>query len=370
MIQRLRIRHFKRFADLSLSLRSLTVLAGLNGTGKSTLIHALLLVRQALLQGDRAPRSVVLNGPFGLALGENTDILYAEAEDSTIRFEVQHEGGAFAVELPVADERSVHIDASCSGPPPAALLGTGLDFTYLCAERLGPRDLLGVSPESAEELGVGEQGQFTAHALAMAQQHPREVPEVLRHPRTTEERVVTLPRQVELWASDIIRPVQIEATWHLNTVATSLRFKTPGMLSEPLRPANMGFGVSYALPIIVAGLLARPGSTLIVENPEAHLHPAGQSKLGRFLARVAGSGAQVLVETHSDHFLNGVRLGIVEGRLLAGDAIIHFFGDQATPTSIEVTERGSLSEWPEGFFDQLDVDLTALSRAKRGLARP
>ncbi|MGH8901265.1 MAG: DUF3696 domain-containing protein [Egibacteraceae bacterium] len=374
MIRRLRVHHFKRFADVSLPLRPLTVLAGLNGAGKSTLIHALLLVRQVLLGSEQTSPSVALNGPFGLALGESADVLYAEADDNLIRFEVEHDGGVFIVELEAAEDRSVHMAANCSGTRPLSPLRIGLDFAYLSAERLGPRDLLGVSAESGAALGVGEQGQYIAHVLAMAQLKPSadelQVPEILRHPRTPEERVITLPRQVELWASDIIRPLQIEATWHPNTVATSLRFKTPNIMTDPVRPANMGFGVTYGLPIIVAGLLAKPGSMLIVENPEAHLHPAGQSKLGRFLARVAGSGAQVLVETHSDHFLNGVRRGIVEdGMLPSGDAIVHFFGDAARPTSIEVTDRGSLSQWPEGFFDQLDADLAALSRAKRGAGR-
>ena len=370
MIRQLRVRHFKRFRDLSIPVRPLTVLAGLNGTGKSTMIHALLLTRQALLKGNQPSPSVALNGPFGLALGESADVLHAEADDNLIRFEVEHELGVLTVELTAAEDRSVRMAANYSGPRPASLLDVEFGFSYLCAERLGPRDLLGVSAESGAKLGVGEQGQYTAHVLAMAQLQPSEVPEILRHPRTADERVITLPRQVELWASDIIRPVQIEATWHPNTVATSLRFKMPNVITDPVRPANMGFGVTYGLPIIVAGLLAKPGSLLIVENPEAHLHPAGQSKLGRFLARVVASGTQVLVETHSDHVLNGVRLGIVEEDLLpSSDAIVHFFGENAIPSSIEVNDSGSLSQWPEGFFDQLDLDLAALSRAKRRTGR-
>ncbi|MGH3693299.1 MAG: AAA family ATPase [Pseudonocardiaceae bacterium] len=90
---------------------------------------------------------------------------------------------------------------------------------------------------------------------------------------------------------------------------------------------NIGFGFSYALPVIIAGLLAPGGGLLLVENPEAHLHPAGQSRLGRFLARIAGSGVQVVLETHSDHILNGVRLAVADERTInAHDVIVHFFG--------------------------------------------
>ncbi|MFC9853066.1 AAA family ATPase [Streptomyces prasinus] len=119
--------------------------------------------------------------------------------------------------------------------------------------------------------------------------------------------------------------------------------------------------------MIVAGLLTGPGDLLIVENPEAHLHPGGQSKLGRFLARVAGAGAQVIVETHSDHVLNGARLAVAEERILRPeDAIVHYFGEEeAGSAPIEFTARGELTEWPRGFFDQIEQDLGRLARARR-----
>jgi predicted ATPase len=122
---------------------------------------------------------------------------------------------------------------------------------------------------------------------------------------------------------------------------------------------------SYALPIIVAGLLTLPGDMLLVENPEAHLHPAGQSKLGRFLANVAGNGTQVVVETHSDHVLNGARLAIAQDNSLpASDMIVNYF-DHDGPISININDRGELDHWPTGFFDQIEADLGGLARARQ-----
>ncbi len=119
--------------------------------------------------------------------------------------------------------------------------------------------------------------------------------------------------------------------------------------------------------MIVAGLLTGPGDLLIVENPEAHLHPGGQSKLGRFLARIAGSGAQVIVETHSDHVLNGVRLAVAEEEVLRPeDGVVHYFGEEeAGSVPIAFSARGELSEWPSGFFDQIEQDLGRLARVRR-----
>jgi predicted ATPase len=179
---------------------------------------------------------------------------------------------------------------------------------------------------------------------------------------------------VENWASSVIRPIQVTAQWPAGITASLIRFREPERIgqqiltSEPIRPANMGFGVSYALPILVAGLMMPASGTLIVENPEAHLHPAGQSRLGQFLARVAGSGAQVIIETHSEHIVNGIRLAAVEDRAISPEVVIvHFFGDspEREPAAISLTGRGSLSSWPRGFFDQAEEDLGRIARAKR-----
>jgi predicted ATPase len=239
-------------------------------------------------------------------------------------------------------------------------------FSYLNAERLGPRDQLDVSAEEPDHIGIGVHGEYTAQALALYE--TREVRPALRHATTSEHGVITLRTQVESWASEIIRPIRITAQWPPGITSSLIRFQEPGLMTEQIRPANVGFGFSYALPIIVAALLLPVNGMLIVENPEAHLHPAGQSRLGRFLARVAGSGGQVLIETHSDHVLNGMRLAVAEDRTIsADDAVVHFFGGQvdADPARISLTARGGLTEWPVGFFDQIERDLGEISRAKR-----
>ncbi|MGW0787415.1 DUF3696 domain-containing protein [Streptomyces sp. NPDC002911] len=369
MISALGIRNFKRFSDASFALRPLTVLTGLNGTGKSTTIQALLLARQLTEAGSAGV--VQLNGPYGLALGEAHEVLHPDAVDSAIEIRLESD----RVEAPsvhrfeVPDEQALYLSvAGAPGEPLSELTGRGCGFTYLCAERLGPRDQLGVSAEHPERIGVGVRGEYTAQVLAL--HDSKQVRAELLHPDTAATHGVTILRtQVETWASDIIRPIKITAQWPPGITASTIRFQEPGLLSEPIRPTNMGFGFSYALPVIVAGLLTRPGDLLIVENPEAHLHPGGQSKLGRFLARVAGGGAQVIVETHSDHVLNGARLAVAEEGVLAPeDAIVQYFGASGTEvaSAIEFTRQGELTAWPRGFFDQIQHDLGGLARARRG----
>lgn len=365
MIDSISIKNFKVFKDLALRARPLTVLTGLNGTGKSTVIQALLLARQA----TEDPGHVVqLNGPYGLGLGEALDILHPEANTQVIGISLSEDLAEYSYEFRIPSDRSLNLEiASAPNPGPQILAKPGSFFSYLSAERLGPRDQLDATADDRIRINVGVQGEYTAQALALNE--TLEISSRRQFPYTDQKnRVKTLRTHVELWASQIIRPIRITAQWPAGITASIIRFQDPTLLTDPIRPANIGFGFSYALPVIVAGLLTPPGGILIVENPEAHLHPAGQSRIGFFLAKVANAGVQVIVETHSDHVINGIRLATLENENLAPeDAIIHFFGagERGQPTSIDFTSRGGLSSWPTGFFDQIEHDLGELARAKR-----
>ncbi len=180
-----------------------------------------------------------------------------------------------------------------------------------------------------------------------------------------------LKYEVEQWLSEIARPIELTAERAPNATIAELRFRSPG--GSSVRPTNMGFGITYALPIILAGLIAQTGGLLLVENPEAHLHPAGQSRIGTFLAWLAGRGVQTVIETHSDHVINGIRRGIAEyGYLAHGSAVVHWFGsiaseDVTDPTihTLAIGEFGTVSEWPKGFFDQYQLDVASLGRLRR-----
>ncbi|MEU9884963.1 DUF3696 domain-containing protein [Sphaerisporangium sp. NPDC051011] len=366
MIRSLDITHFKCFREASFTMRPLTVLTGVNGGGKSTVLQSLLTARLAATSPGRTIR---LNGPFGLALGEARDVLHWAAPEPEIGVQLGGPAGEqweYRFSLP-EEEHALHLDVRHA--PSGQVPGIGnspAGFTYLCAERLGPRDTLSISAEDPDEIGVGVQGEFTAQVLALRETRAvsarRVVREALRHPEAGSPQ----PRfQAQAWASDVIRPIRITAQLAVGIMASTIRFEESDYDREQVRPANSGFGVSYALPIIVAGLLTEPGDMFLVENPEAHLHPAGQSKLGRFLALVAGSGVHVVVETHSDHVLNGARLAVAQDRSLpAADMIVHYFDhDQTLP--IQVNDRGELDHWPAGFFDQIESDLGRLARARR-----
>jgi predicted ATPase len=107
--------------------------------------------------------------------------------------------------------------------------------------------------------------------------------------------------------------------------------------------------------------------TVIIENPEAHLHPKGQSKVGELIGLAASCGVNLYVETHSDHVLNGIRICVKRKLLKPEDLIINYFKRNnnehtAKISQIPINNNGGIDYWPEGFFDQMDNDFEILFR--------
>ena len=359
MIRKLLVEGFKRFAVQPFELKSLTVLAGRNGAGKTSAIHALLLVCHALQRRDGIAE---LNGPFGLELGWFSDVVNVNSRENSFSISLGGDGGEMASW--VFSEGDTELYASVAGPDTTIALfaaGQSRGFQYLAAERDGPRITQKASARPVGTLEVGCRGEFVAQVLEKLGSS------VVDPARLSSDGDAPplVKGQTEQWLSRIARPVEIDTATFAGTDVLSLSFRSPG--GTWVRPTNMGFGVSYSLPIVLAALTAPNGGLLIVENPEAHLHPAGQSEVGLFLASMAAAGVQVIVETHSDHVLNGIRRAIGESRVLpADDAIVHFFADaEGTVEPLAFTSAGGISAWPRGFFDQYQLDVARISRVRR-----
>jgi predicted ATPase len=360
MIRNLHISGFKRFAEQDISMKPLTVLAGMNGSGKTSVVHSLLVVREATI---RTHGVVELNGPYGIELGTFEDIQNWDALGS-IRFGLQmSDGSEYSWKFGGIQTDLYAMVEEEPKTLPAIFAPSGRKFQYLSAERFGPRSILGSAGVPPDALEVGSRGEFTAQVLYTLGSNAV-APERLC-PGDDQNVASLLKFEAERWLSLIARPIQIDTEFLASNTATALRFRNPG--GEWVRPPNMGFGVTYSLPVILAGLTAGADGLLIVENPEAHLHPAGQSQMGRFLATVASSGVQVLVETHSDHLLNGIRRAIGEHKVLqAAEANVYFFDvNEGSPKELDFTGTGGMANWPPGFFDQYQIDVSALTKVRR-----
>lgn len=127
----------------------------------------------------------------------------------------------------------------------------------------------------------------------------------------------------------------------------------------------IGVGASQLVPIIATVLDAPPGSIVLLEQPELHLHPSVQSQLGDFLL-YARPDLTIIAETHSEYLITRLRRRVAEDRLFGRTLHLLFAEPSESGTEIReigVTSFGNLAEWPEGFFDSQDSDARAIVHA-------
>ena len=144
-------------------------------------------------------------------------------------------------------------------------------------------------------------------------------------------------------------------------VGDAIKLGISGVSGE-LSPSDVGVGVSQALPVIAAVLLANPGDLIILEQPELHLHPDAQLELAKFFVAAMRSGRQLLIESHSEHFLNKLRLLTAQASDAEAEILISSIGflfaerDKKNGLTefreVELSRDGSIQDWPKGFFDQ------------------
>ena len=312
-LQALEIRDFKCFEQLLVPLAPLTVMTGLNGAGKSTAIQPLLLLAQAARRQtwncDAKFGDLPLNGEI-VRLGTAGDVVRAGSANSEISFELSGYGKSLKVSAKAkSGARSLSVTnnggESVAWPELQRVLSSRL--VHLGAVRGGPKEAFPAPDHVLNQVrDVGVDGRFASHwyqELADTTIEPSRC-----HPKETAD---SFRKQVDAWLN-CLAPGANANVISLSAVSMfALQFRT-SEIGEWKQPANVGYGLTYAFPIIVALLAAEPGDVLVIDSPEAHLHPQAQSQMGRLLARVAAAGVQILVETHSDHVLNGLRLAVRE----------------------------------------------------------
>lgn len=372
MLTELFINSFKCFDSLSLPLRPMTLLSGTNGGGKSSVIQSLVLLAHTLTYREWSD-NLLLDGP-ALALGNAADVLNqraarrglslgASTADQEIRWHFRAEDRrALSVELDSiqVDGTKVPFSSALRWLLPSEWSGARsvvdslLRVSWITAERTGPREILPLR-DHASHTRVGSRGELAAGLLYWHEDSP--VSERLLKPRVPP----TLFHQVRAWMQAFFPGSDIRVSPIDGASAVSLRLKSD-VRSEFQRPQNVGFGLTQLFPILVAVLAAKPGDCLLIENPEVHLHPRAQQEIGCLLSLASASGVQVIVETHSDHVLNGLRLAVKQQVVAPAQVAVHYFSPslEGRPASPTLDAHGRLSDWPDGFFDQFDLALSEL----------
>ena len=366
MLTRVELRYFKCFDLLRLPIAPLTLLTGLNASGKSSVLQAIVLLHQTMREHEWSTR-LVLNGS-GVRLGAASDVagrtgfeIVLEDDDSVYRWEF---GGArqdmsMEAQLVSVDDRTFEMPQELRfllppGEAEAASQITGplRNLTYITAERIAPQEAYPLEDPHLVSV-VGPRGEHAVSVLYWGRDEP--VIEDLVLPDVPAIRL----HQVQRRMSTLFPGCEIDLQQAPRANAVTLGLRTSNA-TDFHSPVHTGFGLTQVLPIVVAALSASRGDIILLENPEVHLHPAGQSLMGQFLADVARAGIQVVVETHSDHVLNGVRRAVKGCRLESEQVAIHYFrspaGDATQVLSPTLDDSGNIDDWPEGFFDQFDKD--------------
>lgn len=381
-IDRVKIKNFKSLRDVDLTLSNLTLLTGVNSSGKSSFIQTLLLLKQNqnslnqfsnyhILkvfdsgQDNEIMKNMqkIINNIFletsssYVDLGEYKDILYQDVSDENI--EISLFSSDLRLELSFDSKLKINIKDVL---PPFNLFN--IDFQYICTDRISPKRSYQLSDMHLEYNSIGITGEYTAHYLA-ENKNKGLLLEGLKHKDSLTNQLL---ENTSLWLSEVSVNIDIDSTVDrsLNSAKLTYNYKYSKGRTNKFNPLNVGFGITYVLPVIVAILKSKPDDLLIIENPESHLHPAGQAKIAELCAIASSCGVQIIVETHSDHFLNGLRVTTKKDIIKPKDSSIYYFSKdedelETKINKLSIDKNGRINEnSPKGFFDEYRIQLDKL----------
>lgn len=333
MINSITLTSFKSFLYRELTLNNLTVLTGLNSSGKSSLIQSILILEKAF----RNDTSLLLEGH-----GSAADLKNKYSKDD-IEFKIEINDIEYSISFP---KLKSSLDPS-KFP----------NLWYISANRFGAQLSIPNSNDLELKNKIGRNGENVLKCIEYYDvKNPTPLNEKIVHPATNS---YTLLDNIREWLKVISPNVQFDYTV-IDITDTSYA------TYDGYRATNVGFGLSYILPVITTLLTSTltDNNLVIIENPEAHLHPKGQSELAKLICLCTELGVQVLVETHSDHIFSGIRLFIKNNPDFSKKSLFHWFelDEQRNTdvTSIVIDENGRIQNWPKGFFDQFEIDLSKL----------
>lgn len=370
MIRYIQIENFKSLKCVAIPIEGLNLFFGMNGMGKSSIIQALLLLRQSYWENSvKGLQGLKINGEL-TSLGTSIEILSQNAEEERIRFLVQFDKGkkvdvsySFIGQsqptgvLKILDIGSSQIEFAENEP----LFGKG--FSYLGADHISPQT--GYNAVQWDRDGInpfGGHGEFVVPFLAKEGNSFRVPQELCLDTGKTDR----LYDQVSAWMSEISPGIKISAHYLPFEEQAKLDISYVGQRieSSTFSPINVGFGIPYVLPLIIELLTSDKNGILIFENPESHLHPKGQTRIAELITRVANRGTQIMCESHSDHIINGIRVAVKKKTIPCEKISVVYFekdDNQNTRTDeIAIDSNGNLSDYPDGLLDEWGLQMSML----------
>jgi len=422
------LKGFKSFVEPQvIEIRPLTILAGADSSGKSSALQPLLMLKQTL-EHSFDPGPLLLDGPHVRFNSASELLSRVSAEDSADELEI---GLRIESDLSLLwsfrrtlDDK-LQLDRMDLGSwlQPGAISLT----PAMTSEEIQIRTLQGALKRFPEVpkavfkvvrnrcfLGVGMKVDKTEPPLPRTSEFDRllrsiiHVPGLRGNPKRTYDAAEvgkSFAGTFEHYAASVIAGWQRAGDSHLERLgeqlddlgltskvaaqqlsATQVSLmveRLPGRRrsgsADLVNMADVGFGVSQVLPVLVALLAAEPGRLVYIEQPELHLHPRAQQALAAILAETAKRGVQVVVETHSSTLLLALQALIAAGQLAPDLVKLHWFSrDSSGATQVESADPdrlGAYGDWPEDFGEvqagvegrYLDaVEAAAFEKGKNG----
>lgn len=338
MISKMKIEGLKSIDDLSISLTNFNLFIGTNSSGKSTIIQGLLTLSQNINNYESK-----LNGSL-VSLGDFREVRNFNTNAKSIRINVEDSNEKHSIQFFEENEAIVNINKEkCE-------LKFDKGLYYLSASRIGHLDTYEKNIKGVYKFGL--QGEYCFSYFI------KNKDKVLDSELLKDTVSETLEYNVNKWFEYIVGGKLVT-----HDIAQTDRIKAQfiGSSGREVRTKNIGSGLSYLISIIIMALSLDKYETLIIENPEIHLHPKAQSRLTEFFMFIANADRQLIIETHSDHIFNGTRVAISTGDIDAKKVSLNFLTlDErycTINTPISVGKRGRIIDPPKDLFDQFDVDL-------------
>lgn len=364
MINSIQLKNFKCFDSVKVPLKQINLLTGFNGMGKSSLIQSVLLLRQSY-QSNGLKSGLELAGSYA-DLGQGMDILYEKAgKDDDIEMVIEENNSFYHYRFKYCPDSTLLENCNPDTQEKLADVITTDNFVYLSAYRIEPLKFYRVAnKQNIVKREFGNDGEYALQYLKEYGYDSIEKSEGKSDKKESQD----LNQLVQKWLKVISPGVSavVDINKMLNVSELRFQFVEGKDKTNLYRCVNVGFGLTYVLPVIVALLSASEGDIIVLENPEAHIHPAGQRKLGELIGEMGQKGAQIIVETHSDHILNGIRIAVKKGCVDKDKTnFVFFYKDESDDYRHKcalphINEAGKFDHWPEGFFDEWDQSLMEL----------
>ncbi len=350
MLKKLTVNNYKCLADCSLELKPLNLFAGPNSSGKSTVLQALLTVSDNVMKKEG--KHGLKNRRTEASSFNDVRNFVTNAKSYEISVSCNDEDPTVLCFTPGDDSyQTTVVEQQTDASPELLEILSSDSLLYLPATRPGGAYMQPINPDSENKLG--RNGEFIIDYYA-------------KHRLASLDDTLILTPGTKTLEGQVNYQLEKLTGYRLvvETVGNNHYVKYETRSGKQLFPYHVGTGVSFIAEVIIACFATPKGGVVITENPEIHLHPRAQADLIDLMAKVAGSGVQIVIESHSDHLFNGIRRLISQEKLALSDVAVYNFrqdGDGLTHAErVGFTPQGGIQSYIPGMFEQFDIDLDAI----------